>query len=139
MQLLIMSSHSLVVSTAVRGYHFYQTVWVPVDGEVFVSLHEADNSSDSHAMGVYLESNPGVIVGHLPREISRYCHYFTMHEGKINGEVSGPRRYSQTLEKGGMEIPCLLTFSGRARNIRRLREHFEGLPSNSVLVLSSSA
>ena len=133
-----MSSDSLVISTAVRGYHVYQTVWVAAVGEVFVALHEAGNSSDPHAMGVYAESNPGVLVGHLPLEISRYCHYFTIHEGKISGEVSGPRQYSQTLENGGMEIPCLLTFSGRRRNIRRLKEYFEGLSSNSVLVLSSS-
>ena len=42
-----MSSDSLVISTAVRGYHVYQTVWVAAVGEVFVALHEAGNSSDS--------------------------------------------------------------------------------------------
>ena len=83
-------STSLVIQVAIRGYHVYQTVWIPIIGEHFISLHESGNSSDSHAMGIYCDSNPGVLVGHLPKEISRYSHYFTLHDGKISGEVTGP-------------------------------------------------
>ena len=132
-----MTAHSLVIQTAVRGYHVYRSVWVPTYGEEFVSLHESGNVADPHAMGVYCDANPGFVVGHLPKEISRYCHYFTMHDGKIRGEVTGPRQHSDT-EKGGMEIPCLLTFSGRRNMIRTLKNFFEELHSSHIVIISSS-
>ena len=128
---------SLVVQTAVRGYHVYQVVWIPTIGEHFVSLHESGNSSDTHAMGVYCDSSPGLLVGHLPKEISRYCYYFTLHDGKISGEVTGPRQHSG-ISSGGMEIPCLLTLSGRASHIRRIKQFIETLSSPFVIVVSSS-
>jgi hypothetical protein len=113
-----------VVLTAVR---VYQAVWIPTVGEEFVTLHESGNTADSHAMGIFCDTTPGLLVGHLPKEISRYCHYFTMNE-----EVTGPRQHCT--EKGGMEIPCLLTFSGRRNMIRTLKNFFEGLHSPTALV-----
>ena len=102
------STSSLVVSTAVGGYTIHHRL---------LKLEKLSSPSMKLATlfrflcnGV--ESNPGVLVGHLPKEISRHCHYFTVHEGKICGEVSGPRQYSHALERGGLEIPCILTFTG---------------------------
>ena len=122
------SDSYLVLQTTVRGYHIYQAVWIPTIGEDFVSLHESGNAADSHAMGIFCNTTPGLLVGHLPKEISRYCHYFTIHDGKIRGEVTGPRQHCT--EKGGMEIPCLLTFSGI---IRTLKNFFEGLHSPTAM------
>ena len=65
-------SSTLVVETAVHGYHVYRTVW-----ETHVG---GGNSHDRYAMAVYRRvEDPGVIVGHLPREIFKTCHYFTRH------------------------------------------------------------
>ena len=47
-------------------------------------------------MGVHFS---GKLVGHLPKEISRYFHYFTLHDGDIQGEVIGARRHCH--EAGG--------------------------------------
>ncbi len=127
---------TLVVKTTLRGYHVYQAVWEPHVGEAFISLQESMNAHDRHAMAVYRrDEDPGVIVGHLPREISKTCHYFTRHEGKIIGEVTGRRLHSE--EAGGMEIPCRLKFTGSARNIRKLKEVFRELNSPTVRILSS--
>ena len=63
----------LLVKTALRGYHVYQAVWEPRIGESFLALHEGSNVHDSNAMAVYRHEDPGAIVGHLPREISRQC------------------------------------------------------------------
>ena len=82
---------------------------------IFVVLHESSNDNDRHAMAIYCDEDPGVIVGHLPREISKTCHYFTRHEGKISGEVTRRRIHSEVA--GGMEIPCRLMFTGSSRNI----------------------
>ena len=75
----------LLVKTALRGYHVYQAVWEPRIGESFLALHEGSNVHDSNAMAVYRHEDPGAIVGHLPREISRTCHYFTRHKGSGYG------------------------------------------------------
>ena len=60
---------SLLVKTAIWGYHVYRVVWEPCVGESFVVLHKSGNDNDRYAMAVYSDENPGVIVGHLPREI----------------------------------------------------------------------
>lgn len=59
---------------------------------------------DRHAMAVYRDEEPGVIVGHLPREIAKTCYYCTRHEGTNSGEVAGSRVHSE--EAGGLEVPC---------------------------------
>ena len=61
----------LNVNTTVRGYHVYRTVWNPTIGEGFVVLHQPGNDHDRHAMGVYRVDEPGLILGHIAREISR--------------------------------------------------------------------
>ena len=123
----------LNVDTAVRGYHVYRTVWDPSPAECFVVLHQPDNDHDRHAMAVYGMDEPGQIVGHLPHEISRISHYFTRHDGKIMGEVTGSRRYCR--EVGGTEIPCVLQFSGTPRNVQILRRAIEELVLSTVTVL----
>ena len=43
-------------------------------GDFFVVLHEPGNRHDRHdrhTIAVYREEEPGTVVGHLPREISR--------------------------------------------------------------------
>ena len=62
-------------------------------GEAFIVLHESGNDHDRHEMAVYCDEDPGVIVGHLPRKILKTCDYFTRHEGKISGKVTGHRIY----------------------------------------------
>ena len=44
-----------------------------------------------------------LLSGDLPWEISKTCHYFTTHEGKIIGEVTACCIHNE--EAGGMEIP----------------------------------
>ena len=57
---------SLLVKTVVRAYHVYRVVWDLRVGESYVVLHESGNDNDRHAMAVYRDEDPGVIVGHLP-------------------------------------------------------------------------
>lgn len=120
----------LKVESAVRGYHIYKAMWTPNFGEEFISLHQSGNTHDQHAMGVYIEDK--LLVGHLPREMARYCHYFTLHDGTIIGTVSGRRRHSSTA--GGMEIPCILTFKGRRKTIKQLKKLLEELNTPSVVI-----
>ena len=53
--------------------------------------------------------------------------------GSIEGVVTGVRRYSR--EAGGMEIPCELTFTGKKKNITKLRRLIANLNSNVIFYL----
>ena len=73
-------------------------------GQEFIVIQESGHSHDRHAVAVYCHNkDPGVIVGDIPWEISKTCHYFTTHEGKIIGEVTACCIHNE--EAGGMEIP----------------------------------
>ena len=73
-------SFMLVVKTAVRGYHVYRTLWEPHVGEEFIVIQESGNSHDRYMMAVYCsDEDLGIIVGHLPQEISKTCHCFKGH------------------------------------------------------------
>ena len=63
------------------------------------------------------------VLGHLQREFSQVAFYFLEHDGSITGRVTDRRRYCR--ERGGMEIPCKLTFSGKQKHIQKLRRFFD--------------
>ena len=79
-------------------------------------LHECENRHDRYTMAVYRSDAPGIVVRHLPKEISKMCYYFIKHDGKVSGKVTGCQQYSG--EAGGLEVPCKLKFSGSARKVR---------------------
>lgn len=118
------------IATAVRGYHVFMSTWTPTVGDKFVCIHEENNTHDTHAMGAYDDKK---LVGHLPKEASRYFHFFTLHNGpEISGEVTGKRRHCS--EAGGMEIPCILTLEGSKRTIEKLKQLIKGLNSSSIVI-----
>ena len=61
-----------------RGYHEYRSVWTPSIGEELAAKIESHNIHDRYAIAA-LKLLPGTIrpsvVGHLPREISRFTYY----------------------------------------------------------------
>ena len=73
-------------------------------------------------------------MGHLPREVSRYFHYFMVHNNKqlISGEVTGP-----TKEAGGMEKSCKLTLIGSKKTVDKLKQLIGGASAASEATLSS--
>ena len=60
-----------------------------------------------------------VIIGHLPKRISKICSLFLRRGGSITCTVTGGRRYSGDL--GGLEIPCTLLFKSKGKEIQKLR------------------
>ena len=67
---------SLLVETVAHGYHIYQVLWEPHVGENFVAPHESSNGHNRHSLATYRDGEAGVVVGHLPSEITKTCHYF---------------------------------------------------------------
>ena len=58
---------SLIVKTAILGYHVYRVVWEPHVGESFVVLHESGNDNDRHAMAIYRDEDPDHVKLTAPR------------------------------------------------------------------------
>ena len=78
---------------------------------------EPTNEKDRYAVAL---KQAGTIVGHLPKRISRMCSLF-LRGGEIICTVTGSRRYSSDLAQGGLEIPCLLLFKGKPKEIQKIK------------------
>jgi hypothetical protein len=91
--------------SCIRGFHVYKDVWNPVVGETL----NANNPGDKYAVSVMKD---GSIVRHVPRKISKTAAFFLKHGGTLRCTVTGKHRWSGDLDVGGLEIPCVMTFSG---------------------------
>ena len=63
--------YSLLVKTAIRGYHAYRVVWEPRVGESFVVLHESGSDNDRHAMAVHRDEDPANLVPQYSKSTSQ--------------------------------------------------------------------
>ena len=91
------------------GYHVYQDIWEPTNGEILPCFREEENGFDCFAVCIKKDAE---IVGHVPRTISPICAMFLWNNGTIQCEVTGPRRYSRGIPQSGMEIPCHFYLKG---------------------------
>lgn len=96
-------------SCGIRGYHEYKTSWAPVLNEVLPVKHESTNCHDRYAIAV-MKRLPGTlvasVVGHLPREISRFTYFIIVHGAKVSCKVVNVHHRRSPLVQGGLEIPC---------------------------------
>ena len=73
---------------------------------------EVGNVHDPFAMSIGADI-PGKlisfdIVGYIPREISRFCHYFVNYGGAFEAKVQETKYRPSPIPSGGLEIPILL-------------------------------
>lgn len=106
----------------VRGYHIYKDIWTAAVGEILFCVREPTNASDRYAVAVTRPGGLGVVIGHLPRKLSKICSLFIRRGGSICCIVTGGRRYSADLPQGGLEIPCILRFTGKAKEVQKLKQ-----------------
>ena len=85
----------------IRGHHIYKDIWSPRTGEILEAARERGNRHDRHAVSLL---KADVIVGHVPRQLSRVLFFFLSHGGKITCEVTGRRKFGN-----GLEVPCTYT------------------------------
>lgn len=102
----------LKIRCASRGYHVYREIWRPKMGQSLIVHPEKNNLHDPYAMGLFAKI-PGKIteetlVGHIPREISRFCLYFTKYGGILSATVRQTKFRRSPLPQGGLEIPITL-------------------------------
>ena len=87
----------------------YQSIWPnPSRDDELTTEWEPGNAHDTHAVAIRKNiSGVLIAVGHVPKTISRASSIFIR---RGNSVVNGHRRYSADLEKGGLEISCILTY-----------------------------
>ena len=95
----------------VRGHHVYKSVWTPYIGEVLPVQEELGNEHDSYAVSV---QKAGIIVGHVPHEVSRIFTFFIRHGGTTVCEVTGHRKPGK-----GLEVPCCYKLTGKPKHIKK--------------------
>ena len=88
-------------------------------GEELSCRREPTNQEDHFFVVVVNDSN---IVGHIPRKVSSICSLCLRQSGSIICRVTGNRQYSSDLPQGGLEVPCVLTFSCAAKDGNRLEK-----------------
>ena len=61
------------------------------------------------------------VVGHVPRKILVACTLFIKKRGIIDCIVTGRRRYSCDLPRGGLEVPCVYRFHGNSELVSKIK------------------
>ena len=93
-----------------RGYHEYRLLWTPVLDEILAARPEIGNSFYCYAIAAYKRFGPTEqIVGHLPREISRFMYFIIFHGAQIVCKVINTHHRRSPLVQGGLEIPVEVT------------------------------
>ena len=73
----------------IRGYHVYQHIWTPVEGETYSCTCEPRNEQDCNAVAVMYEDR---VVGYIPLVISKYISLFLTLPGSfLETKVTGKR------------------------------------------------
>ena len=106
------SSNSLVLNFAfpcgLCGFHVYKELWNPKLNEKLETIHEKNNPHDRYAVAAIRKTvsrlRP-VIVGQLPREISRFTRFIILHGATVKVKVSDTKYRRSPLIQGGLEIP----------------------------------
>ena len=102
--------------TCLRGFHIYSNTvnWKPCKGQKVTFNREYKNPYDKFAVSgkTLLKGKVGlIIVGHVPRELSRYIWYAIQEGAKFEAEVHDVKPRLSPLEQGGLEIPIKVLVS----------------------------
>ena len=115
----------LSVQTAVRGFHFYKSIWAPKESDILSCEHEENNPYDLFAIKTCQEN--GTIVGHLPIEISRISKFLLDRGARIQAKLRETHYRRSPLVQGGLEIPCTLVIRmpGTIKSTELLKKYLE--------------
>ena len=99
-------------TTALRGFHVYRCEWKPYLNQPIEFKRELDNPHDRFAVAAKTKL-PGklcaVIVGHVPREMSRHVWYAIREGAEFSGMLKSVAPRPSPLLQGGLEIIITMT------------------------------
>ena len=96
-------------TSAVRGYHYFKTIWQTKENEVLVCQFGNGNSYDMFAIKTC--DQRGIMVGHLPRKVSRITKFIIDRCATVSVMLIRIHYRRSPLIKGGLEIPCKVSVS----------------------------
>ena len=97
----------------IRGYHVYQHIWTPVEGETYSCTREPGNEPDYNVVAVMYEDR---VVGHIPLAISKCISLFLTLLGSLLETKVTEKRINR--EGGyGLEVPCKYRMSGQEKAV----------------------
>ena len=127
----------LTKTIASRGWHVYgKSTWMnPKAGQVVFAENEKSKealTSDPYSVAWKRKSNKLTpdVIGHVPREISRFVHFFLIHGGTITAKVRTAQYYPSPIPNGGLEILLDVSFKIKEEDNRVLRRLKELMESN---------
>ena len=101
-----MADISIKFLCGLRGYHEYCSVWTPVLNEVLRAKQENSNPHNHYAIAVTKQHGlRQQVIGHLPREISRFTWFIIDHGASVSVKVVDVHQRRSPLVQGGLEIP----------------------------------
>ena len=101
-----MNVKSFEFAAAGRGFHVYQDIWLPYINETVKCLHELGNTYYVFAIKC-IKGN--MIVGHLPKEISRPTKYPLDWGAIVTATITSENCEKSPLFQGGLEIRWVTT------------------------------
>ena len=82
-------------SAAVKGYHYYGSIWFPEKEEQLDCSHDFGNVFDVFAIKTCKPD--GTVVGHLPREISRATKFLLDTNNRLPKVSVSPRWFGDSM------------------------------------------
>ena len=123
-----MTVYTFCIDSVVQGYHKYKSVWDnPLGDENLPCEWETGYSHNPQAVAVKKMIDGTLkVVRHVPRKISSICSLFSRRGGSIACRVTGHWQYSSDSPQGGLELPCILTFTmASAKEYSKTKKVFE--------------
>ncbi len=105
-------------SSWITGYYNYRHRWTPYIDEVLNCEHEEDNNYDEYAIAVMKD---GMIVGHVPKTISKQFYNLLKSGGFVKTKVIGNPANTKKLR---IRIPCMYIVSGQESYIQDIKNNF---------------
>ena len=100
--------------------YVYQKVWTP-NISLFVSMNRVTAGIPSLSqLGKWLK--PDMCT---PCMMSCVCLFFLKQFDSLAFEVTGNRRRIVDLSQGGLELPCLLTYTGPEEHVCKVKQRIE--------------
>ena len=93
----------------IQGYHVYQHIWTPVEGETYSCTREPGNEPDCNGVAVMYEDR---VVDHIPLAISKCISLFLT----LLGSLFETKVTEKRINRGGgygLEVLCKYRISGQ--------------------------
>ena len=108
--ILILVEREFTVECCVRGHHVYQKEWeAEIDSKLTAQYKTRAGALVQDKYAIALKQKD-VIVGHIPKFLSKITYFYLKHGGDLLVEIIGMRQYYRDLPQGGMELPALYVF-----------------------------